>query len=347
MAKRKRSFQSNWLVSAVWATLVLGFLIFYPADARPAVAFHQDWIEGNYPEIKSSNLDLENIDAVFKLVFSALRDEVIVYPTENYYYFIFKNGDKEVWGNFHLPPADEISDYLDFAYWVFEEDPEKTQQVYSQYRRMGEAEGVSIRKADRLKYGISYGGREAMFNFNDLTQVSPNGFKPHKDEVFVARTFDESGYQLLLFYNQKAPHFFFVLDEDGALPESLTAAGESHLIGERSGFAFYQDGDRKVLFGVNSANVKRNNYYDGPFDQLADNFVADGKLSEFMQRAYQYTKDRIDRYGRFTDLSHSRLAMTPYNFYNDPQELSAIIKGCGGKEFVGCLTYDFKEKSPF
>ncbi len=347
MPRKKEPWWEHWFLSAPLVVLFLIALLFYPADPRPAVAFHQDWIEGNYPEIKSSGVDLKNVDSVFKLVFSALRDEVAVYPTENYYYFVFQNGDKEVWGNIHLPPAGEISDYLDFAYWIFEEDPEATQQIYSQYRRMGISEGVRVREVDRLRYGISYGGREVIFNLNDLSQGSPKNFKPRAGETFVARTFDESGYQLLLFYNKKTPHFFFVLDEEGNLPELLADSGDGYLVGEMSGFAFYRDGDRKVLFGVNGANVKRNNYYDGPFDQLADNFVANSRLSEFMQAAYPYTKGRIDHYGRFTDSDHSRLAITPYNFYNNPSELSAIIKGCGSKEIVGCITYDFKEKSPF
>lgn len=345
MPRKKEPRWEHWFLSAPLVVLFLIALIFYPADPRPAVAFHQDWIENNYPEIKSSRVNLKDPATVFKLVFSALRDEAVVYPTENYYYFIFKNGDQEIWGNLHFPPADEISGYLDFAYWIFEEDLEAAQQIYSQYRRMGISEGVGVREIDRLRYGISYGGREVIFNLNDLPQSSPKSFKPRAGEIFVARTFDESGYQLLLFYNQKTPHFFFVLDEARALPESLVDSGEGYLVGERSGFAFYRDGNRRVLFGVNGANVKKNNYYDGPFDQLADNFVADNRFSEFIQTAYPYTKGIIDRYGRFTDSDHSRLAMTPYQFYYEPSELSAIIKGCGGKEIVSCLTYDLKEKS--
>jgi hypothetical protein len=46
-------------------------------------------------------------------------------------------------------------------------------------------------------------------------------------------------------------------------------------MGKRTGFAFYQDGlrHRKILVGVYEANYRLNTYFDGPFDQLPDNFI--------------------------------------------------------------------------
>ncbi len=334
--------------------LFLVALLFYPKDSRPALAFHQDFIEGNYPEIREVSLDLNNTDEVFGFVFSSLRDQVRVYPSENYYYFVFKNRGQEVWGNLHLPPAAEVGRYLDFAYWIFssgggsasggEEDPGESVQVFSRYKRYDDLAGLTIQKLSPLGFQINFGGKSVFFELNNLSQAAPKSVI-RKGEIFVERTLDESGQQFLLVYNPKLAHFMFVLDEERMmLPENLVSSSENILIGEKSGFAFYQDENRKILFAISADNVQKNNYYDGPFDQLADNFVPVG-FSVKLEAAYPYSKGRLDSYGRFTDVEHSRLAVTPYYFYREPNELSGIIKGCGDKDFYDCLTHDFKEDS--
>ena len=52
------------------------------------------------------------------------------------------------------------------------------------------------------------------------------------------------------------------------------------LIGRRSGFAFFKDIalHRKLLVGVYAGNIDVNNYLDGPFDQLPDNFLEGDEL---------------------------------------------------------------------
>lgn len=341
--KKDQPWQKLFL-SAPLVVMFLVALLFYPADNRPAIAFHQDLVEGNYPEIKSARVNLNDTDSVFRFVFSSLRDQVKVYPSENYYYFIFENGGKEIWGNLHLPPAEEIGQYLDFAYWIFEEDPGKSERFFSRYKRFDQLSGLTIQKVSNLGYQISFGEKSVFFELNNLSQQAPR-VAVKKGEVFIERTFDESGHQFLLVYNPKSPHFMFVLDEERPLmPEGLKPLSDKLLIGEKSGFAFYQDGDRKILFAVNDGNVRKNNYYDGPFDQLADNFLPTG-FSAKLELAYPYAKGRLDAYGRFTDAEHSRLALTPYHFYRNSEELSGIIKGCGDKDFYECLTHDFKEDS--
>ncbi|MEK7640387.1 MAG: hypothetical protein AAB389_00110, partial [Patescibacteria group bacterium] len=265
-----------------------------------------------------------------------------------------KNRGREVWGNLHLPPSAEIGQHLDFAYWIFsagggsssggEEDPGKSPQIFSRYKRYDNLSGLTIQKLSSLGFLINFGGRSTLWELNNLSQTAPKSVI-RKGEVFVERTFDESGHQFLLVYNPKTAHFMFVLDEDRLmLPEALAPSADNIFIGEKSGFAFYQDGNRKILFAISSDNVRKNNYYDGPFDQLADNFVPAGFLAK-LEAVYPYSKGRLDSYGRFTDVEYSRLAVTPYYFYQNPVELSGIIKGCGDKDFYECLTHDFKEDS--
>ena len=98
MVKPKNKRWEYWVASVPLVVLFFIGLLFYPGDLRPAVAFHQSFIEGDYPEIKNSIIDLENTDQVFNLVFSSLGDEARVYPTENYYYFVFSAGGGSSFG---------------------------------------------------------------------------------------------------------------------------------------------------------------------------------------------------------------------------------------------------------
>lgn len=343
------------IIPGALTLLVISALLFNPGRSMPRVAFHQDYIEGRYPEIQDSLVDLNNIDQVFDLVFSSLRDEVKVYPTENYYYFVFsvkdgsasggKNGGRPIWGNIHFPPAAEIGDYVDFAYWTFESDPEKVGAPDTHYKKFDTSAGIVIKKLAPLKFSVSYQGKSVIFSLNDIDQKARPAFSLRGGEVVAEHTFDESGYAFFLIYNKTAHSFLFVLDESSALPEAFRSQGGNILVGKKTGFAFYQDGDRKILMAVSADNVTRNNYFDGPFDQLADNFITDRVFSGYLQEAFPYAKGRIDQYGRFTDVGHSRLALIPYRFYRDFRELPAIIKGCAGQELSGCITHDPKEAS--
>ena len=118
-----------------------------------------------------------------------------------------------------------------------------------------------------------------------------------------------------------------------------------------SGFAFYLDHEygRKILVGVRAQNVKRNNYFDGPFDQLADNYIETDLLSEYVQQAYPYTWGRINRYGCFTDDTDSRIAITPYYTYYSLDELIDHVAACTAQpedEFYSHLVYDYKTSVP-
>ena len=76
------------------------------------------------------------------------------------------------------------------------------------------------------------------------------------------------------------------------------------LVGRRSGFVFLVDkpySDRKVLLAIRGANAVVNNYYDGPFDQLADNYVDQTEISKYLKLVFTPLEGRIDKYGYYTD----------------------------------------------
>ena len=84
---------------------------------------------------------------------------------------------------------------------------------------------------------------------------------------------------------------------------------------------------RKVLVGIHGSNATVNNYYDGPFDQLADNYVDQTNISEYLQLTSSTLKGRIDKYGYFTDRQggSSRVAVSPYFVYFSDNELNFIM----------------------
>jgi hypothetical protein len=118
------------------------------------------------------------------------------------------------------------------------------------------------------------------------------------------------------------------------------------LIGRRTGFAFYEDrpNRRKILIAVNGRNTDRNHYYDGPFDQLPDNYVPQINLKKYLETAYPFLKGRIDQYGGFLDQEGARALINPYTVYYEEEELG-FVAYCESlelpeHEFYSCITPD-------
>lgn len=277
--------------------------------------FNQQLIEGFGAEL----IDLGDPDAVFGRVFAELPDQVTVFPSENYYYFILNAGGRQVWGNIRLPAGDRENGILSFGYFEFIEFPTTSTKKLSGSKFFGPDDGVTVTEVDRFTYTVGYLGKTVRFDLHQLDQSLPTALVLDDDETFVQRTFDESGYQFYLVFNEEDKHFLWVLNEEVAVPDVLDAYAQDLLIGRRSGFAFWIDaahGGRKVLAGVRQLNIRRNDYYDGPFDQLADNYADETRVSEYMQAAYPSLSGRIDKYGYYTDRETPiRVALSTYYTY--------------------------------
>ena len=105
-----------------------------PQTAAAAAAANQDasnsylllnqrLIEG----VSTTTLDLDDAEAVFWHVYTKLPDEVIVYPSENYFYFILYVDRKQIWGNLRLPAGKRDRGVLSFAYFEYKESPYVTE----------------------------------------------------------------------------------------------------------------------------------------------------------------------------------------------------------------------------
>jgi len=297
-----------------------------------------------------ASVNLENIQSTFSEVFTRLPDEVTIYPSENYLYYRFHTNHREMWGNIRLSPDDRDQGIVHFAYYEFNPSPENADDFYLKYKALSPEDGLIVDRKDAFQYSITFEGRTVIFDLYQLDQSSPKLFKPAPNEVIVFKTYDESRFQFFLIFNEATNRFMYILNEEESVPDQLIPVGPDVAVGRKSGFAFYIDRpnqNRKILMGIFIENVKQNNYYDGPFDQLADNYIDENsKLSEYIQLAYPYTRNRVDRYGKFIGMAGSRVAITPYASFDRIEELTEIVDWCRynevGIEFYSCIAYDDK-----
>jgi hypothetical protein len=197
-----------------------------------------------------------------------------------------------------------------------------------------------------LVYRVSHGGKSVTFVLNDLSQVKPSDGLLSADEKFLGPIFDESGVQFFLVFNSKANVFHYLLDETGPAGDEFQAIkpGDRIEIGKRTGFAFYKEGNRKILIGVDERQSWLNTYLDGPFDQLPENFIEGEALREAIHAADPPSRGKIDRLGYFTD-RQGRYLVHPYMRYREQSEL-AVIHRCMTAKSVptamrpGCFVID-------
>jgi hypothetical protein len=81
--------------------------------------------------------------------------------------------------------------------------------------------------------------------------------------------------------------------------------------------------DRKILIGVYEENVRVNNYLDGPFDQLPDNFIEGETLRKAILEVDPKLKGKIDRFGGTPD-GEVRYSISPYLIYKEDSAFNPV-----------------------
>jgi hypothetical protein len=298
------------------------------AQSRPnGVVLNQDYIDATRT---APDFAIDDITGAFGHVFSALPDRVRVYPTENYFYFTFGYKGLIYAGNMRLDVKDRDEGVLHFAY--FNQTEDWSAELATQYRPLSIVDGVKVEKVEDLLYRVIFKGKSVLFALNDLSEVRPPAEMVGEGETFLGPVFDESGLQFYLMFHKQDKRFMFVLNETGPKSEELVSYSDgdpSILLGMRTGFAFYKDRylDRKILVAVYAGNVENNNYFDGPFDQLPDNFFKGDELKQAILAIYPDLQDEIDSYGNFKE-QEGRFLVNPYINYSFLNELEAYRR-CG------------------
>ncbi len=295
------------------------------ANDRPGVTFNQQYLES---ALREGNFNISDPLEVFSHVFNALPDHVKIYPTENYFYFNFGHRGQVYSGNMRLDLKDRDDGILHFAYFTKPED--WNSELISQYRPLNVRDGVQVKKVVDLLYRVTFRGKSTLFQLNDLRAVRPGDNLIAPGEEFLGPVFDESGVRFFLMFSKGEKYFSFVLDEQAGLSDRLLPYESENpevLIGMRTGFAFYQDPflNRKILIGVYAGNVQNNNFFDGPFDQLPDNFLKGNILRDAILTIYPDLKGEIDSHGNFNNLQ-GRVLVNPYINYQYLSELDHFLK---------------------
>jgi hypothetical protein len=293
--------------------------------------------------MRNSDLRIDDVKSVFRLVFDSLPERVKVYPTENYYYFYFYHGGVKYAGNFRFDIEDRDRGLVHFNYF---KDFSLWQRDETDYSALyGAKDGIDVKKTASLVYDVRFEGKTVRFELNDLSRVKPPEGAIRPEETYLGPIFDESGIRFFLVFQPKLKIFMFVLDETVANPEQFvqSPASKRVTIGVRTGFAFYADdySTRKILIGVNQTNTAVNNYFDGPFDQLPDNFIKGNALHDAIIAASPEMKGHIDRLGNSPG-GETRYLIAPYLQYTDPEELG-IIDQCTKEEkppiYYNCFSF--------
>ncbi|MBX9774956.1 MAG: hypothetical protein K2Y71_11165 [Xanthobacteraceae bacterium] len=288
---------------------------------------------------RPATFDLKDPVAVLAYVLASLPSRVTVYPTENYYYFKFVHGGVPIAGNLRLDPRDRDQGKIQLGY--YEDHAEWKKDGFEQGLELGAREDVLVERVESLVYRVTYKGTSVVFALNDVSQIKPPAGAVGPDERLIGPVFDESAVRFFLVYNTKAKVFHYILDETARVPDALVPSPRSDrlLVGKRTGFAFYRDHrlDRKILVGVFERNVLQNNYFDGPFDQLPDNFIEGETLRQAIVDSDPTVKGQIDRLGYFEG-GEARYGINPYMQYRSENDLLAVHR-CATDRRVPAAAY--------
>ncbi len=288
------------------------------ADGSEALSLNESYVDS----VRANTaLKTDSVESVFAYVLSSLKSEVFVYPTENYYYFDFVQDGIDYTGNIRLSVVDRDKGFVHFNF--YKTFTRWRRDLDYRYRKFGPDDGVTVEKRGDFLYAVSYRGVERVFHLNDrLPRKAPKGVLG-PDDRYIGPIFDESGIRFFLVYNKAAKVFHYILDETVPVADQLYPSqfSDAILMGWRTGFAFYKDGnlDRKILIGVYEENSNTNNFLDGPFDQLPDNYLAAGALRDALIDMDPSLTNKIDAFGFWSN--DARYLIGPYLYYSSEDQL--------------------------
>ncbi|GJM25624.1 MAG: hypothetical protein DHS20C16_20390 [Phycisphaerae bacterium] len=320
-------------------------LAWLPTDARALAAGVDPRPGASYALPNAGDIDLDDPTAVFAHVFANLPEDVDVIPTENYLYWRFHTPNKYVWGNVRLGPGSRDSGQLHIGYYEFHEALTGPEDANPRHTVLDGQAGISINRIDAFTYDVAFEGKTVRFALNEVPQGLPTAFTLPEDDQFVMRTHDESGQRFHLLFNERTENFMFVADEDDGAIADAVPMGDDLSLDLSTGFLYLVDHDnfdRKVLLAVYRRNTAQNNYFDGPADQLSDNYIsAVPEYREYLNRAYPFTRGVIDQFGFYVNDPENRIAVAPYYSYNTVAEVEGMLDVCAARgdaaDILACM----------
>ena len=310
-----------------WPAAVALALMVSPQSGRAEGALNPvHFAETDIASLARPRVDPAKPMEVFRYVLAAAGDEIVVYPSEGYYYFQFQNGPQRILGNIRFDLVDAAQGKLNFGY----SSPKAFgSEIVNHFSQLGAGEGVNLVVLSPFEYRLRFEGRTIRVLIHDARQELAGPRPLAAGETYVGPVFDESGVRLHLLFDEVENAFFFVLNDNAPPAETYSAVpGSARVeVGDRTGYAFYRDTsrNRRILAGVSYANVRSNSYYDGPFDQLPDRFVAPRTMQALLERAYPHLRGRIGPRGLFLDSTYMRAMVAPYRQYESLAQLDELV----------------------
>lgn len=283
--------------------------------------------------------DFSNKEAMFSAVFALLPSTVTVYPTEGYFYFSIPSSDLS--GNIRFAEIENGS--ASFGY--FKISDVRNSDSFTISKETGY--DISYDKSNNTAR-IKHNGKTVIFNLPKQITTAPADMQLLSEEKYVAFIQDESALQFDLIYNSESNGFYYILHTNTLDASSLQNIGNELMLDERTGYVFKNDTlNRNILVAISAQNILKNNYYDGPFDQVPPHLA----FRDLLYKVYPYTQylRGLDEHGNFYDFEGQRVAISPYfNYYKeDGSDTLQFMEGeCADKtdmDLIACLTYESKK----
>jgi hypothetical protein len=262
-----------------------------------------------------------------RYVWQRLPERIEVFPGENYVYWRVQEGDVQVRGNVRLAKGAREQGLLNIGYGRY-----RGSEMLSQHHAaLGPEQALLVSCPGSLEVRVTFEKKEVLFRLADIPQDVPEWLKDDPELSFVQRTHDDSGTRFLLCHHRAVSTFLWLRDEAFTDNETLepSSPGSPFRRGNRSGFLYAPWGEHWWLWAVPKRQLVENLEYDGPFDQLSDNFALALKTKDWLEKVHPDLRGRIDELGAFLPGKGSgRVALKNYGVYeNDAQILKVWQAG--------------------
>lgn len=289
-------------------------------------------------------VDFDKPESILRYVLSTVGACGTVYPTERYFYYAFDLGPRHVRGNIRFTDIEKRLVHVGYF-----DDYVSPGEIRARTFETGGNIEVTYDESTAVAV-ITIDGVPTAFELDRTMTLKPPPAPLQPGEEVVTGVLDESGYSFHLIFYKPESMFYYVLDSTRPVPELRcdmpTHTGLTLKVGVQSRFAFFTEpSGREILVGVLTDNIKRNSYFDGPFDQVPPNLP----LRDRLAAAYPYVLmgGGIDEHGNFIGQGSQRVAISPYQTYDSLSKLGVDLYALyrpfkSGVERWSMLTYEWK-----
>jgi hypothetical protein len=312
--------------------LLVSLLFLYSAQAN-ALNTNEKMINELYQD---TELDIDNVDDVFAYVLSQTDDTLTIYPSEGYYYFNFYHQGNLIKGNMLVGHKLRQQGSLSFIYFYDIAGKERG-EFKTHHKLYKSSEIFSLKEYQPNLYQLTFKNIKKNLEINQI-ETDADFVKTLESQGFEVNLpmMDDSGVTLYLAFHPTTNNFYYInpLSRDD---EFYYPVGEVLKVGARTQFVYLPMEKFAILVGVNANNVYKNNYYDGPFDQLPDEALVNIDYKSYLYRVNPSWKDKIYDDGYFIDDPDARVALTNYLEYLSLDELNKIQPCASDKNPLQCL----------